>query len=359
MRSFIRSLLIALCTVGLLVLFLRQVDLREVVREIGRAEPLALLAALLATAANYLIRAVRWQVMLKPVGRARFATAVRTTVIGFAANSLLPGRVGEVLRPLLLARREGLRATSTFATIILERLLDLVTVLALFGGLVFLSGASLRPNDTALFASVKYGGAVAAAASGVALVLIFLLAGHPERIGRLVRETERWLPSRLAHALAHALETFASGLAVMRRPGPLVASLVLSLPLWLSIASGIWLVSRAFHIDVPFTGTFLLIALLTVGVAVPTPGAVGAFHYAYKLGATMFFAADPERAVGAAIVLHAISFVPVALVGLVFMIQDGIDLTRVRAMGQVREPDDPREAAPTVVSASPAEGNRA
>ena len=358
MRSLIRSILIAVCTLGLLALFLRQVDLREVVREIGRAEPLALVGALVATALNYFVRAIRWQVMLRPVGHARFGTAFRTTIIGFAANSLLPGRVGEVLRPLLLARREGLRATSAFATIILERLLDLITVLALFGALVFMSESSFLARDPALYASVKYGGGVAAALSAAALIFVFLMAGHPERLGRLVRESERWLPARLAHALAHALETFASGLAVVRRPGPLVASLALSLPLWLSIASGIWLVSLAFHISVPFTGTFLLIALLTVGVAVPTPGAVGAFHYAYKLGATVFFGADPERAVGAAIVLHAISFVPVALVGLAFMVQDGIDLTRVRSMGRNGEPAEGGPDTP-VPDRTPPEGRRA
>jgi uncharacterized protein (TIRG00374 family) len=359
MRSLIRSLVIVVCTVGLLALFLRQVDLREVLRGIGRAEPLELVLALAATAANYLIRAARWQVMLRPVGRARFSTAFRTTIIGFAANSLLPGRVGEFLRPLLLARREGLRATSCFATIILERLLDLVTALALFGTVVFLSGSSLRPSSAALFATIKYGGGIAAVASAAALAFIFVMAGHPERLGRLVRGSERLLPARLAHALAHFLEMFAGGLAVMRRPGALVASLALSLPLWLSIAAGIWMVSRAFHIEMPFTGTFLLIALLTVGVAVPTPGAVGSFHYAYKLGATVFFGADAERAVGAAIVLHAISFVPVALVGLAFMVQDGIDLTRVRSMGESAAADAEGDAVQPAGTAPEEEGHRA
>ncbi len=81
---------------------------------------------------TYIVRAWRWQALLQPIGHARFRTAFRTTVIGFAATFLLPARVGEVLRPYLLARTEGLTFTATFATIIIERLLDVATVVFLF-----------------------------------------------------------------------------------------------------------------------------------------------------------------------------------------------------------------------------------
>jgi uncharacterized membrane protein YbhN (UPF0104 family) len=88
-----------------------------------------------------------------------------------------------------------------------------------------------------------------------------------------------------------------------------------------------------------YPGSFLMMAILVVGVAVPTPGAVGGFHEAYRIGATVFFGAATERAVGAAIVLHAVSFVPVTLAGAFFMAQEGLSLTRVRglASGAARE----------------------
>ena len=76
----------------------------------------------------------------------------------------------------------------------------------------------------------------------------------------------------------------------------------------------------------PFTGGWLMLAPLVVGVAVPTPGGVGGFHEAFRLGATSFFGADNDTAVGAAIVLHAISVVPVVIVGLIFIIQDGLKI---------------------------------
>ena len=73
-------------------------------------------------------------------------------------------------------------------------------------------------------------------------------------------------------------------------------------------------------------------ALLVIGVAVPPPGAVGGFHYFYRLGVTAFYGAANDRAVGAAIVLHAVSFVPVALAGLLFLAQEGLSLTRAGSL---------------------------
>lgn len=355
MSRHLRTALLVLCTAGLLALFLRQVNLRDVTAEIRGADPWLLVAALVATGLTYVLRAWRWQKMLEPIGHARFSTALRTTVIGFAANALLPARAGEVLRPYLLARREGLSATSTFATIILERVLDLVAVLVLFGAFVFLFDPGMTEADGAVYRAVQIGGLSAAVAAAVALVLFFVLAGHPERLGRAAGRVERVLPARLARTLATLVETFASGLALMRRPGALAVALVMSAPLWLSISAGIWFVAQAFHITMPFTGAFLIVALLTVGVAVPTPGAVGGFHYAFRVGATVFYGVPTERAVGAAIVLHAISFVPVTVAGLILMVQDGLSFARVRSMASGQAADRGRMEGLNGAAPSPAD----
>ena len=353
MRRHLRTLLVVLVTVGLLALFLRQVNLGEVAREIRRASPIDLLLAIVTNLVVYVFRALRWQAMLEPIGHARFVPAFRTTVIGFAANTLLPARAGEFLRPYLLARQEGLRATSTFATIVLERVLDLLTVLFLFALFVFVFDPGMTRVDEGTYRALKGGGLLAAAGAAALFAAMFLLAGHPERLGRLVQKAEHVLPLRVAQVLARLARTFAEGLAVMRRLGPLFRAAALSLPVWLTITASIWLVTRAFHIDMPFTGSFLIVALLTVGVTVPTPGAVGGFHYAYRVGATAFFGVPNERAVGAAIVLHAISFLPAALLGSVFMLQDGLSLSKLRSMAaSSRDADTDGGAAAPAPTAS-------
>lgn len=329
MRASLRTVLVALLAVLLLVLFLRNTDLNQVWAEVLRARLELVVLAIGVTGLTYVFRAIRWRYLLAPIGHVSLANAFRTTVIGFAATALLPARAGEVLRPWLLARKEGLSATAAFATIILERVLDTVMVLLLFGVFLFLTDPGVGRGDQIAFGRLKLGGAVAAALSVAALAAMFVLAGHPATMARIEAVLQRLLPARMSGAAMRFVHMFAEGLAIVRQPRRLGMAMLLSVPLWLSIAVGIWLVSLAFHVQLPFTGSFLIMALLVIGVAVPTPGAVGGFHYFYRLGATAFYGAPNDRAVGAAIVLHAVSFVPVAMLGLVFLAQEGLSLTRV------------------------------
>jgi uncharacterized protein (TIRG00374 family) len=338
MPSRLRAAVVLLLTIGLLAFFLRGVNLADVWGQTRQADGRLLAAGVCVTMMTYALRAFRWQYLLAPIGPTRFATAFQTTVIGFSANFLLPARPGEVLRPYLLARRENLPPTACFATIILERLLDLVTVLLLFGLFVLLVDPTSLAGDPATYARVKAGGLLAAGASIAGLLVFFFLAGHPEKLGAWALRVERVLPARLARVLAGLVESFAQGLAVMRRPGQLLGSLALSFPLWLSIALGIWVTSRAFHMTFGYLGSFLVMTLLVVGVAVPTPGQVGGFHTAYKIAVMTFFGAAETTAVGAAIVLHAISFVPVTLLGLIFMAREGLSLGRMRDLAQEEKP---------------------
>jgi hypothetical protein len=338
MASRVRTVLILLLTFGLLWFFFRNADMPRVWAEMRRARPLLLVAAVVVTGITYVLRAFRWQYLLAPIGHARFSTAFRTTVIGFAATFLLPARAGEVIRPYLLARQEGLSGSAAFATIILERLLDLVTVVALFAFFVFTADPASTAAAPAAMERVKMGGMIAAAGGAFALAIAFVAAGHPERLGRWALSVERVLPARLARIVATFVETFTQGLAVMRQPRRLLVSLALSVPLWLSIAAGIWLTSLAFHITFPYVGSFLVMTILVVGVAMPTPGAVGGFHAAYQIAVQTFFGVPDDRAIGAAIVLHGVSFVPVTLLGLAFMARDGISLSRAQALATASRP---------------------
>src|SRR4029453_10419908 len=201
MRSRIRTAFICFLTLGLLAFFLRNADIAGVWSETRRARTDLLVLAVFFTAITYVLRALRWQYLLAPIGQTRFANAFRTTGIGFAASFLLPARAGEVIRPYLLARKEQLSATAAFATIILERLLDLLTVLLLFAGFVLTAAPGVVTGDPVLFARVKVGGLIAAATALAGVVVLFVLAGHPERMGRIALRIERILPERLARAV--------------------------------------------------------------------------------------------------------------------------------------------------------------
>jgi glycosyltransferase 2 family protein len=332
MRSHLRTLIVLILLAGLLALFLHNVDLRRVASNIVRARPEWLGFSLATMFVNLAIRSLRWQYLLEPLGEASFANAFRATAVGFAASALLPARAGEVIRPFFLARHEHLSATGAFATVILERLLDLVTVLILLAAYVLLFGHEGGAGSPTLFAAVKWAGALAGLVSVAALAVLFMLAGNPERLGRTMARLERTLPSTFAGMIARVVEKFARGLGTIRRPKRLLVALAWSFPLWLSIDAGIWAVAVAFNFHIPFTGSFLIVPLLVLGVAVPTPGAIGGFHEAFRLGATMFYAVPNDAAVAAALVLHAFTIGPNLLLGLFFAAQAGLNVAGMRRM---------------------------
>ena len=338
MRSHLRTIAVLAVAVALVALFLHNVDLRGVAREIVRARPQWLALSLASVCLNLIIRARRWQFLLEPLGRTTFNDAFRATAVGFAASTVLPARAGEVIRPYFLARQhDDMSATGAFATIVLERLLDIITVLILLASYVFFFGRDLGAANPALFTAAKWAGATAGGGVFVVLLVLFIVAGDPARLGRVFARLEQVVPSTFAGLIARIAEKFAVGLGAIRRPGRLLVALVWSFPLWLSIGLGIWAVAMAFRFAVPFTGSFLLIALLVIGVAVPTPGAIGGFHEAFRVGATMFYGAPDDAAVGAAIVLHLFSVGPALVLGLFFAAQAGLNVKGMQRLADQAE----------------------
>lgn len=342
----LRTAFVSLLALALVAWFLRHANIADVWAQVRQARMDLLILGFIFVMATYWARAIRWQYLLAPVGHTKFRTVFRTTVIGFAALAILPARVGDVLRPYLLARREGLATTATMATVVMERVLDLIAVLTLLAIYVWgFSGDSPLPDR--LLNPVKVSATLAAAVSVVLMAVMWVLATHPERIGKLAAAAARILPGRLSERVGHLTTTFSGGFAAARSPRALLLAMLWSFPLWLAIAAEAWAVTVAFGIEMPFAGTFLLQALLVIGVAVPTPGGVGSYHEAYRIGVTTFFGAPNDRAVAAAIVTHAISFVPVVLLGVIFMAQDGLSVSGLKDLAGAARQKDEKEGAHT------------
>ncbi len=342
MTGYLKHALILLVTVALVALFLRQADLSAVARELSHAQPAHVVLALLASVGTFAFRTVRWQYLLLPAGRVPFWPALRATVIGFGANAMLPGRVGEVIRPYLLARQARLDPTATFATIVLERALDLMALLLLFALSVALLDTGFAVNDGQTLRAVQFGGMMAGAAACTGLAVAFLFAGHAERVSLLTERLTRRLPPRLSHLAVKLVVGFGQGFAVLRSPAALAGAVAWSIAVWLSIALTTWAMAHAFGLGLPAAGTFTVLMFMAVGVAVPTPGAIGAFHEAVRLAMVTLYAADNDRAVAYAVALHALSFIPVSLVTLLLVAREGLTLRRIEDMSRTAVPPGAR-----------------
>jgi len=214
---------------------------------------------------------------------------------------------------------------AALATILIERLLDLAAIMLLFGVFLLTTAANVG-------ADVKWAGALASGTAVVSLAVLIFGAGHPVVLRQWSGTVTKRLPATIAGVAGRFAHTLVDGLLVMRQPRAVTFAAAFSVLLWLSIALTIWFSGLALDLTFAFPDTFLIVMYLVVGVAVPVPSGVGSYHFMYQLGATSIFGIDRDVAAAAAIVTHAVSFLPISVLGVVYLAQDGWTLARLRSV---------------------------
>lgn len=330
----------------------RSTDLASVWTAIERAGGGLIAAATAGIAFAYVIRVRRWQLLLAPIAPVGFRSAARATVIGFATSTIVP-RLGEVVRPYLLSRREPLGMSAALATIVVERLLDLLAVLLLFSLFLLAFSDQLPRTGEHVLAALKAGGLTVAVGAGTGLALVCAAARRPDWVAAFSAAVERLAPQGAGAVAGRFIIRFSAGLGVARDPGRLLRAVSWSLAMWTVVGIAGWWGCLAFGIDMPASGGLLLMALMALGVAVPTPAGVGGFHAAVQAGLTAFYGAPVDAAVGAALVLHAVTFAPVTVVGLAWMAHDGISLRGMTKLTRSTTPRGDTVGPPTSAARGP------
>lgn len=298
--------------------------------------PALALAAFLNLAHNGL-RVLRWGWLLEPVRPAvPFRPMFSAVILGFMTTLLVPGRVGEVVRPALLSAREDLPLGPCLGTVVADRLLDGVAIVALFalGSLNarFVAGSAELADEIRLTALI---------ALGVIVSGLIVLAAISALSGRLdVWLSGRNAPVRWAGRVALGLSRGVEALRSPRRVLPIAAY---SLLIWLVIGLATWFGIRAAGADIGFSDTLVMLPLLALGVSLPTPGGVGGYHALMQVGLVSLFGVDPTVAAGAGILMHLAIVLPVLVLGPVLLYVDRVsfrDLVaaarQVRALGHAQ-----------------------
>jgi len=320
----------------LLYWFFRGLDLEALAHSLANARPLYLLGLIGVTVCLYFVRAWRWGYLLAPLARVPITDLFSATMVGFASAMLVP-RAGEVVRPYLITRRHPITLSAGFATIILERIVDLLTVLLLLGLYLYVLPPPVQQTSGPLLSVLQRGGLLVGAAALAIVGVLVAFHVYAERALALCDRVLSRVPAWLGAPLGRILRSFSEGLAVLKAPAPhLLAIFAQSLLLWLLTDVGFHWTHKALGLDLPFHATFLLVAFLTVGVAIPTPGMVGGFHAFYLLALTEAFGVERGTAAAAGLVAHALTTLPVIVLGLAFLGREGISLGRVAEMSDAK-----------------------
>lgn len=298
----------------------RGVSLEEVRESLAHVRPVWLLPVLASIGVRFWLTALRWQVLLRPVKLVGVHRLFGVVMIGFMANNVLPARLGEFVRAYALGKTESLPASLSFATIVLERLFDGFTLLAfLVLGVLF-----LRPGPLIVWSAVS----VFCLYLGVLVVLMGI------RTGLGIDWLLARLPGRIRDTAARLVESFALGLDVLGDARGLALASALSIAVWLVNAAGMWAMFAAFSLDLPAYAGFLVLAITALALVLPsTPGYVGPFQAGTVL-ALGLFSVPKADALSLSIVYHAVNYVPITVVGLVYLAALNLTLGELRAAGE-------------------------
>ncbi len=306
---------VVVSTAALVTVFYR-VDWSALGAVLGRVPPLLLIGPSILVLGNVLTRAARWRVMLLPMHRYRlFRDMLSVYLIGYMANMLLPLKVGEALRPVLLTRRGGARLSAVLPSVVLEKLVDMAAMLLVLAGCLALtkvSGDTLR------------GGAVFAGVSGAALLIAWIV----HRVGTSNAARARligWLPAKTADFLDEQLALVANGIEVLRNPITAAWTLYLTVQFWFISFTTMHAYLALLQIEVPWHAPLVVIMVVNLGKAVPsTPGAIGVAHALYVVALSLFGVPRSE-ALAFAIIAHGLGFVLVVAGGVVCLWLEGLN----------------------------------
>ena len=280
------------------------------------------------------VRAQRWRVLLRPVGDIELYPALSATAIGFGASSVLPFRLGELLRPALLGRRAGVGMSAALSSVVLERLFDMLLVIGCFLGL-----ALAYPIPRAM----RQASWVLAAMASVGFVVLLAMQRNRALADRLIGSALGFVPARARRGLAPLCTAFLNGLAGLSDGATVAVVIAYSVYLWGVIALTFLFGFLALDIHVPLVAASLAVVVVVAAfVFLPqAPGFVGTWQAGCVL-ALGFFAVPKDAAVGYSLFTWVIQMVINIAVAGVFLAREDVSVSQLVRLAEGQAP--PAEA---------------
>jgi hypothetical protein len=289
-----------------------RIDFHQVGTAIASFRWSYLLVGLLALVVDYSVRILRWRIMLGAAGaHTSFSRCVAPFLGSIALNNVLPARLGDAIRAFVFPSALGITKTASTGSLVLERLMDLATLLC------FLTLAIMAFPNATIPESIKVSAISLAAVTLVGLISVVAFSGPLARLAAFGAARDYGRRTELARKLLLALQSLLVGFRAMSRPRVLIIVIVLSALVWAGEAVFFWAFLAGFGISASPAAAALTMAIATLATLVPSsPGYVGPFHLA-AYAATTILGSSPEVAASFAVLTHAGIWLPTTLAGAV------------------------------------------
>ncbi len=343
-RWIIRAALI-LAVLGLSLWYVADnIDWDGLQQSILSVNPLWVVCGILSTLCAHIARAQRWRLLIPNGSSISLLNSFSATMIGYMMNNLIP-RSGELVRPYTLARREKRPATALLATILVERVLDGLTLACIFVLLLFIESRRLDQIFTGYSSSDIVTALFIPIVAVVIAMAVVLKTSFGEKIATWM---EGWLPEKFRGRLGRILHDFRTGIG-FGGPGRIAQIILWTCTIWLGYVLSVYCGIHAFGFDITYGlgigDALVVLAITAIGITIaPTPGAFGVYHTFCKAAMVTLFGVPPEAAVAFALVTHAAQYLAVMLVAPFFLLRENLSLREISrpSVDTVSEADIPQ-----------------
>ena len=332
MRNSIKFILLLLVAVFILWFFGRNLDWQEVSQSLREANPFYLILATLIICLGYLLRAIRWQVLLAPIAKTSIKELFAATTIGFSAI-LIVGRAGEIIRPMWLSMRDKrVRPSTALITLGVERIFDLASLVCFFAvNLIFFTAPAGRETE---FGYVKLVGNLMLVGVIVGFIALYFYQKYSARFMNWFENyaSRIFIPKKIQRIFLSLFNQLAISLGVLKDWREISLVVFWTIMLWFSIAIPTWLVLLAFGLPLSFIDSLFVLGLAALGSLVPTPGgAAGAFHAA-TANSLIFLNVSKDQAWATAFAMHIVYFAPAVFFGIYYFLHGDISVARFKSL---------------------------
>lgn len=322
MKKILSLITVVLVTALTLTYALWDIDFHELGKLLSGGDYRVLLPFMALLVLFYWMKAVRWVLILRPVGEFTRKQVTPSMVIGFAANNVLPAHLGELIRIAIFARKYEIPVSSTAITLLIERIFDLVAILSYYALSMVLIDS---PPE-----SLEIGAWLVVMLLAGFLVTIAIVLYRPDLLHSLANRIGHLLPGESGIRLTHLLDNIINAFSSLRSPTLVLYMTAWSMFKWGLMAAMIWLTLLAYGTEVSPGIAMILMAVLALAAAVPNaPGYVGAIQAAYVFALRPFGIAE-EIAFAASVFFLACQWIPVTAAGAYYFIKGGLQVDEVR-----------------------------
>lgn len=297
--------------IGLIFIFLamRNFRLDEFAKALQKVNLFYLLPLLIFIFLSYVMRSIRWRYILNPVKKISMYNSFSVLLIGQMANGILPARLGDLLRAYIIGNKENIGKSLSFASIVLEKVIDGLVLVFLVAISVLILSVPPWVKIIIIFSTIVFSSA------------LFILVLSAYRIYKLPSFLKRILPAGWKDTLGKIrpiLNEFTRGLQILRNGKQLTALLIATFVIWFFESIVYFMLFKAFSVQLPFYAYIFVLGISNLALSIPSlPAQLGTFHYSFTL-ALLVFGINQSEGLVYAVTIHSIIYIFVISLGLFF-----------------------------------------